>query len=108
VAAVDDRVMLTIVRVLLDYPGEYTLQPKTLAELLSRLYELMTYETAKRPNHRPRLDDGASVATLIECGATLDKAIRLQTMIAKKTNPKKTEAAVTKAYERYRKQKRQK
>ena len=100
--------MQALVRVLLDHPEEYTPNPEVLRELLTRLDELLTRETAKRPSHRPRLDDGASVARLIECGASLTKAIRLQTLIARKTNPKKTEAAVAKSYERHLKQKRQK
>jgi hypothetical protein len=43
----DDRTMMVLVRELLHHPGEYTLQPKAFCELLSRLYELLTYETTK-------------------------------------------------------------
>ncbi len=95
--------MMVLVRELLHHPGEYTLQPKTFCELLSRLYELLTYETTKRPSHRPKEKTGAFVATLIESRASRAKAIRI---VAKAEG--KTEAAVARAYERHQKAKRQK
>ncbi|MGY3125006.1 hypothetical protein ACVWXQ_008943 [Bradyrhizobium sp. S3.14.4] len=100
----DDRTMLIIVGELLEHPDEYPPpSPEILRELLSRLQELLEGETAKRPNHRPRENTGAFVATLYEACGSLARAKRL----VAKAEHKKLDA-VAKAYERHQKQKRQK
>ncbi|MGY3347734.1 MULTISPECIES: hypothetical protein [unclassified Bradyrhizobium] len=95
--------MLIVVGELLDHPDAYGIPPETLRELLARLRDLLTAESAKRPRHRPKQDTGSFVATLIGCGASRAKAIRL---VAKAE--RKTQDAVTRAFERHQNSKRQK
>jgi hypothetical protein len=93
----DDRVMLAVVREMLDYPDEYTPKPEAFRELLSRLHELLEREIAKRPNHRPREDDtGELIANLY---ATTGDLAGSKRRAAKWKN--KTVRTAAKNYERY-------
>jgi DNA-binding response OmpR family regulator len=93
----DDRVMLMVVREMLDHPDEYTPKPEVFRELLLRLHELLERETAKRPNHRPREDDtGELVANLYEVTGDLARSKRRAAKVKKKTV-----RTVARAYERH-------